>query len=57
MVMNSELSGVFFILGDVSNETLFPTGTSTDSSSQGSSNPVASVTYPARRIDEPMEGK
>ena len=45
------------MLGDVSNEILFPTGMSNDSRSQGSSNPVASVTYPARRIDEPMEGK
>ena len=52
-----KLSVVFFILGDVSSEMLSPTGTSTVSSSQGSSNPVASVTYPARRIDEPMEGK
>ena len=52
-----KLSVVFFILGDASNETLFLPGMSTNSSSQGSSNPVASVSYPARRIDEPMEGK
>ena len=52
-----KLSLVFFILGDVSNEMLFPTGMSTESRSQGSSNPAASVTYPARRFDEPMEGK
>ena len=52
-----KLSAVFFILGDISSEMLFPTATSTDSSSQGSSYPVTSVTHPARRIDEPMEGK
>ena len=52
-----KLSAVFFILGDISSEMLFPTATSTDSSSQGSSYPVTSVTHPARRIDEPMESK
>ena len=52
-----KLSIVFFILGDVSNEMLSPNGTSTESSSQGSSYTVATVTYSARRIDEPMEGK
>ena len=61
-----KLSLVFFISGDVSNEMLFSngmsndyieTGMSNDSRSQGSSNPAASVTHPARHIDEPMEGK
>ena len=52
-----KLSVVFFLLGDVSNEMLSPTGMSTDSRSHGSSYHVASVTDPARRIDEPMEGK
>ena len=57
MVKILKLSVVFFILGDISNEMLSPTGTSTESRSQGSSYYVASVTDPARRIDEPMEGK
>ena len=52
-----KLSVVFFIIGDVSSKMLSPTGTSTESRSQGSSYHVASVTDPARRIDEPMESK